>query len=131
MKPKFYFVYIAIFLLISVPWTSGRGGGGRGGRSRGRSSHVYLQRSNYNYKPNHGNDPKAFEWSKVGRIIGRLFGVSDTRPIAKPIAKGYQGSYKPKNVYHPKKPAPVVRADRIYEEDGKQRIMTPSSIKLI
>lgn len=108
-----------------------RGGGRGGGRGRGRGSHsAFYQRSSTNYKPSSNAEAKQFEWSKVGRLVGRIFGGSEPKPIVQQVvAKGYQGKYVPKNIYHPKKPKPVaVRADRMYEEDAKHKVVTSSSI---
>lgn len=134
MKLKIHVVVLAALLLLFIPWCSARGGGrGGGGRGRGRSGHSgYIQRGNPNWKPNPSADAKAFEWAKVGRLIKRVFGGGDPKPgNVKPANKGYQGKYVPKNIYHPKKPKPIMTMDRINEEDGHHRIVTPSPTKLV
>lgn len=129
MKIKLNFIAVAtlIFILI-MPVCYGRGGGGgrSSGRGRGRGSHSTFMRGPA--KLSSYAEQRQFEWSKMGRIVGIIFGVIDPKPKAFHVAKGYQGKYVPKNVYHPSKPKPVVRADRIYEEDPHHRYVTPSSI---
>lgn len=108
------FVFFVILTAFCLATGADARGGGRGGGGRGRGSRTsasgYIQRGNPKWKPNPSQDSRAFEWAKVTRFIGKIFGAgvikSSNAPNPIPY-KGYQGSYKPQNVYHPKKPRPV------------------------
>lgn len=128
-----FLIFVAILCQPS-PVDARGGGGGRGGGGRGRggrtSASGYIQRGNPKWKPNPSQETRAFEWSKVTRFIGKIFGAgvvnskSNTNPIP---YKGYQGSYKPQNVYHPKKPRPgLIQSPAVKEKiQQKQAVKQP------
>lgn len=111
MSPqRFCVVMVVLFscrLMVADARGGGRGGGGRGGRGR-TSAAGFIQRGNPKWKPNPSQESRAFEWSKVTRFIAKLFGAGAVKSANSNslVYKGYQGAYKPQNVYHPKKPRP-------------------------